>query len=249
MTEQNPDSNLKTRDYRKWVEGQSIEALLEQVRDLKKRQNLLRRKIPIWEQLRKAIKEVLKLQEEWDLTQISRDPWQKTKDAKKREAKLAAMGPAERALAQAEIDWAKVEATMRFVLVHIMNPQESEAREEEVARHLESELMSADLSLEKVQWELNVRRNKELSPPAFAKANRRPIIDPDSDLGRRRKIIEVNPGLKAKAYCLLWENSDISVPSDPCWNAYRPNQWVNAYKKDKKLRCYIGSLVSRDKKA
>jgi hypothetical protein len=161
---------------------------------------------------------------------------------------LAALGPVGKDLEEVTIYMEKLVETAQCVVLHILNPQESEAREEQVSRHLESMLMSVDLGLEKVQWELNARRNKELSHPALAKANRRPKIDPDSDLGRRRKIIEVNPGLKAKAYCLLWENSDISVPSDPCWNAYRPNQWVNAYKKDKKLRCYIGSLVSRDKK-
>jgi hypothetical protein len=85
-------------------------------------------------------------------------------------------------------------------------------------------------------------------PTQKPKKRRRPP-DPDSDLGKRRAIVKANPKLLAPGMSVLWQNSEIPVPPGEAWKDYRPYQWQTAYKKNKKLRRRISTIVSKDKKA
>ena len=106
MTEQKPDSNLKEQDHRKWVEGQSTEALEKEI---------LREKR--WLTFIQYVKSVIEqIMEEIEASRTVEGKWEREKRKllarmiRIEEMELAAMGPEERARAQAEIDRVKLTA-------------------------------------------------------------------------------------------------------------------------------------------
>ncbi len=243
MTEQKPDSNLKEQDHRKWVEGQSTEALEKEI---------LREKR--WLTFIQYVKSVIEqIMEEIEASRTVEGKWEREKRKllarmiRIEEMELAAMGPEERARAQAEID--RVKLTAAKMGAASRSPRE--APQGVLDRHLEASKLEASQHLEVLRRELTARRIQELSKKEASthesKRKKRPV-DPDSNLGRRRKIIRQNPGLEAIDYCVLFENSHITFPQGSHWDPYRPYQWPKAYRMDETLSGYIRSMTTKDKK-
>jgi len=165
MTEQSSDSNLKEQDYRKWVEGQSTEALEKELRTLELRRMLLQKKDPEEE----ARLEQHEGQEEWEAlspeeqAEADRNTFELLEKPESLEAEEAFMKLMEdpEKLAQLEVE--------RQAQLAAMKPEERAALQGEITPWITEQLEVAQ-QLEAVQRELAARRIHELSKGEAASA-------------------------------------------------------------------------------
>jgi hypothetical protein len=241
MARQRLDSNLKDKDYGKWVEGQSTEALEKESRTLELRQLLLPKKDPEeearllddngeaeWEALtpeqqaeaaRNTLQELEKpesLKQDEYIMKLYADPEKLAQFEAERQAQLAAMEPEERAQLLGQI-----------------TPWITEQLE--IVQHLEA-----------VRRELNVRRSQELSK-GRKRSKRTPMVE------RRREIVQAlsRDGFHAPDICEELDRARIPLPQGPDWEKYRRHArpWTDAYRLGgEKLRGRIRTIFSKDKK-
>jgi hypothetical protein len=83
--------------------------------------------------------------------------------------------------------------------------------------------------------------------PNQKRKKRKRAPEQDPNLTRRRAIVKANLAVKSPAMCVLWQTEEILMPSGSHWNPYRPYQWPQAYKKNKRLRGLICLHVFKDK--
>ena len=181
MTEQNSVSDPKGRDYRKWVETQSTEALEKELRTLELRRTVLQNADPQMEALM--------------------EQQQQEEEAMEFEAELAAMTPEKRAEAYAEMEgsmglmneeWAKMEPERRAQMQAEIDPTESD-----IPSWL-AERVQVNLHIGAVQRELTVRRYRESSKgeaaPSLVTPGQQSRVDPE--VVKRRAIVRQNRKLE-----------------------------------------------------
>ena len=247
MTEESPDPDLKENNYRKWVEGQSTEALEKELRTLDLRRMLLQKKDPDQEARQQQEQEELEI-----------------------EAELAAMRPEKRSQVLTEMDkctleeYREVFRSMDFCAELMADPErpakaeaERDARlaamEPEQRAQLLGEItpsiteqLEVTQHLEAVQRELNARRSQELSEQR-KRSKRTPVVQ------RRREIVQAlsRDGFHASDICEELDRLRVPLPQGPDWEMYLRHErpWTDAYQFGaKKLRGRICTFFSKDKK-
>ena len=240
MTEQNSDSDPKGRDYRKWVETQSTEALEKELRTLELRRTVLQNTDPQMEELM--------------------EQQQQEEEAMEFEAELVAMTPEKRAEAYAEMEGsmdlmneerAKMEPERRAQLQAEIDPTESD-----IPSWL-TERVQVNLHIGAVQRELTVRRYRESSKgeaaPSLATPSQQSRVDPD--VVKRRAIVKQNRKLETIRICRLFDLNAVPLAlRGDDWEDFSSHTepWTDAYNEkpiSERRRRLIRVIISKDKKA
>jgi hypothetical protein len=235
------DSNLKDKDYRKWVEGQSTEALEKELRTLELRRILLQKKDPEEEARQQEAEEeaeweAMSPEEQAEADRHTFELLEKPESLKEHEAIMKLAGDPEK-LAELEVErqaqLAAMEPEQRAQLLGEITPWITEHLE--VTQHFEA-----------VQRELSARRmhdlTKESKPSKHA-----PILQ------KRRDIVQkcARDGFHARQICEELDQASIPQPPGPDWEEYRGHrhQWRAAYRfGGEKLRRRIRTIFSKDEK-
>jgi DNA-directed RNA polymerase subunit F len=245
MSEQNPGSNLKERDYRNWVEGQSTEALEKELSTLELRRTVLQNMDP---------------EMEAEMTQEEQEEW-----AMEYRAKLAAARPEERKAIVEEYEGPDIdESTSQRIAEQLMIKPEKRAQPQAEIGPSESEIPSwiserveLNLHIRIVDLELYARRNQELSKGQAASAlptgSQQSKIDPD--VVKRRTIVKQNMKLDTNRICRLFDLNAVPLAlRGDDWEEFSTHDhpWADAYSKkpiSEKRRRRIRVIISKDKQA
>jgi len=253
MTKQRSDSNLKDKDYRKWVEGQSTEALEKELLTLETRRTILQTQDPKIE-VEVGSPESEDWEEDWDQFEARMSPkefaeyvadmdaeFEAQEKAIARYEEIQAMEPEERTRLEAERD-ARLAA---------MEPEER-ARlgviDPEVLRTpWLAELVEVTQHLKAVERELTARRIQGVSKRS-KRSKRNPTVK------NRREYVQAQAqdGLDAPHICETLDMAHIDLPKGADWEKYRKSgePWADAYRLGgKKLQGRILTIFSKDKKA